>query len=376
MYNQVPLSSFVIKIASRCNLDCSYCYEYNMGDNSWKTMPKYMSIEIFEKILHRIKEHSIHHDFSNISISLHGGEPLLVGHELLLEYQKKISHILSGTDFTVGIQTNALLIDEKFIEIFHKYNIAIGVSLDGPPEINDKFRYYHNKKGSGIDVENCIKLIQDTSNFGGILSVIDIESDPIKVWHYLASFNPPVIDFLLPHAHWANTKEIESLARIELYGDWLVKIFDDWFNGYRSDIRIRFFEEIIYRVFGHKGSLESLGIEEVSVLTIGLNGQYEQVDTMKSVYPGANITNLNINSHSLNDVLEHKAIQARQNGLLGLSIKCQECDIVNICGGGYYPHRYSEENQFLNPSVYCLSLYKLINHIKLSIENNIRQKIR
>lgn len=371
MNKQVPFSSFVIKIASRCNLDCSYCYEYNMGDDSWKYMPKYMSIDVFGKILYRIKEHSLNHDFSNISISLHGGEPLLVGHNLFTTYQEKIQEILPDHDLFVGIQTNGVLIDREYVNIFEKYDVSVGISLDGPPKVNDVFRFYHNKKGSGKDVENKLALIQNSEVFGGILCVINIDSDPLEIWHYLASFNPPVIDFLFPHAHWGNTIGENELAKIERHGDWLISIFDDWFNGYKSEIRIRFFEEIIYRLFGQKGSLESLGVEEVSLLTIGVNGQYEQVDTMKSVYPGANLTKLNIEEHSLNDVLEHKSIEARQNGLLGLCEKCNNCEIVNVCGGGYYPHRFSAENEFMNPSVYCSALFKLINHMKSVLENNL-----
>jgi uncharacterized protein len=371
MNKQVPFSSFVIKIASRCNLDCSYCYEYNMGDDSWKHMPKYMSIDVFEKILQRIKEHSSIHDFSNVSISLHGGEPLLVGHDLFTQYQEKIKEILPNHDLSVGIQTNGVLIDEEYVKIFEKYDVSIGVSLDGPPKVNDVFRFYHNKKGSGKDVENKLALIQNTDVFGGILCVINIDSDPLDIWHYLASFNPPVLDFLFPHAHWGNTTGKNELAKIEQYGDWLICIFDDWFNGYKSEIRIRFFEEIIYRLFGQKGSLESLGVEEISLLTIGVNGQYEQVDTMKSVYPGANLTKLNIEDHSLNDVLDHKSIEARQSGLLGLCEKCNNCEIVHVCGGGYYPHRFSPENEFMNPSVYCSALYKLINHMKSVLINNL-----
>ena len=82
----VPISGFVVKISSRCNLNCSYCYEYNMGDDSWKSMPKTMSIETMSKVVERIKEHSLKHDFNNISISLHGGEPLLVGIDKFKEY--------------------------------------------------------------------------------------------------------------------------------------------------------------------------------------------------------------------------------------------------------------------------------------------------
>ena len=57
-----------------------------MGDDSWKSMPRIMSIDILTKVVDRIVEHSNKHDFNNISISLHGGEPLLVGLEKFEEY--------------------------------------------------------------------------------------------------------------------------------------------------------------------------------------------------------------------------------------------------------------------------------------------------
>ena len=60
-----------------------------MGDDSWKSMPKTMSIETMSKVMDRIKEHSLKHDFNNISISLHGGEPLLVGIDKFKDYKRR-----------------------------------------------------------------------------------------------------------------------------------------------------------------------------------------------------------------------------------------------------------------------------------------------
>lgn len=366
-----PISAYVIKIASRCNLNCSYCYEYNMGDESWKKMPKYMSEDIFKKTLNRIKEHSHFHDFTNLNISFHGGEPLLVGHERILRYFELTREILSGYQLNIGVQSNGILIDREYLEIFEDFNVSIGISLDGLPKDNDKFRYYHNGRGSGNKVAEKLSMIENSPLFGGILSVINITSDPVKTWRYLASFNPPVIDFLLPHAHWDNVRS-EEINNISDYGNWLISIFEDWYQGYRSDIRIRFFEEIIYRIFGYPGALESLGLEEVSLITIGLNGDYEQVDTMKSVYPGANCTDLNVDHNSLNEVLNHQGVIIRQSGISGLCDTCINCEIVSICGGGYYPHRYSSKNGFNNPSVYCDALYSLINHIKDKITTELQ----
>ncbi len=369
-----PLSSFVIKVASRCNLDCSYCYEYNMGDSSWKKMPKVMSDEVFTKILLRIKEHCEIHQFNNISLSLHGGEPLLVGHQTMSSYAELIDQYLGIFQVSTGIQTNGLLIDREYLKLFQQHGITLGVSLDGLPKNNDIFRYYHNGKGSGHDVENKLVLLNGTGLFAGILSVINVDAEPVENWRYLASFDPPVIDFLFPHAHWSNTKTSEQLDRIARHGDWLCAIFDDWYGGHHQDIRIRFFEEILYRLFGHPGSLESLGLEEVTLVTVGVNGDYEQVDTMKSVFPGAHTTSLNVFDHTLDDLLTHQNVIARQSGISGLSDQCKQCEVVSICGGGYYPHRYSEENYFNNPSVYCAALMKIISHINQRVKEDLQTK--
>lgn len=370
----VPISSFVIKIASRCNLDCSYCYEYNMGDDSWKTMPKFMSFETMSLVVDRIKNHSNKYDFDNISISLHGGEPLLVGIARFEKYIDIIKTNLPGYRLSIGVQSNAILIDKTFIDFFEKNEIYVGISYDGPPEINDKNRYYHNGKGSAKDVEIALKLLSNSNIFSGILTVIDVNSNPIDTWHYLSNFSPPVIDFLLPHANWDNLPKSHDENNFTKYGDWMILIFNDWLNGYNSNIRIRFFEEILYRLFGKKGSLESLGTEEVGLITIALNGDYEQVDTMKSVFPGAQNIGLNVRLNDLDDVLNNQSIINRQTGKDGLCFKCQNCKIVDICGGGYYPHRFSKLNEFNNPSVYCKDLYKLITHIENSVKSKLKNK--
>ena len=238
--------------------------------------------------------------------------------------------------------------------------------------------YYHNGKGSSTDVQKALELLKPSKIFSGILTVIDVNTNPIDTWRFLSEFEPPIIDFLLPHANWDNPPLSHAENNYVKYGDWMLSIFNDWFNGYKSHIRIRFFEEILYRLFGQKGSLESLGTEEVGLITISTNGAYEQVDTMKSVYPGAQNIGLNVYNNDLDEVLLENGIKNRQTGKEGLCLKCQSCKIVNICGGGYYPHRFSKVLDFNNPSVYCEDLYKLITQIEetviLKTKNDLSDK--
>ena len=57
--NNSPTDSLVIKVASRCNLNCSYCYVYNKGDSGYKTQPKVMSPLVVDQVIHAVKAYVI-----------------------------------------------------------------------------------------------------------------------------------------------------------------------------------------------------------------------------------------------------------------------------------------------------------------------------
>ena len=79
-----PINEFVIKVASRCNLDCDYCYEYHTGDDTWKMMPKYLSLDTAKILINRINEHARKHYLDEVVLSFHGGEPLLLGQNVYM----------------------------------------------------------------------------------------------------------------------------------------------------------------------------------------------------------------------------------------------------------------------------------------------------
>jgi uncharacterized protein len=70
-----PIHFYIVKVHSRCNLDCVYCYEYNQGNDGWKDMPKVMSIDTFKTLCQRISQHAIANNLKDVFISFHGGEP-------------------------------------------------------------------------------------------------------------------------------------------------------------------------------------------------------------------------------------------------------------------------------------------------------------
>lgn len=82
------LDSLLIKTASRCNLDCTYCYVYQGADASWKTKPASLSDKTIASIHSRLLEFSLEQE-AGFAIVLHGGEPLLLKTE-------KLHNLISG----------------------------------------------------------------------------------------------------------------------------------------------------------------------------------------------------------------------------------------------------------------------------------------
>jgi uncharacterized protein len=147
------------------------------------------------------------------------------------------------------------------------------------------------------------------------------------------------------------------------YAEWLIKVFDDWYED-SHDIRIRLFEEIIYGVLGGSSRLDGIGLGPTLVAIIETDGSVQQSDFLKSAYSGAAWTGLHVSGNSFDEALMLPAVAARQLGATALATTCRSCRIHRICGGGQYAHRYRTGHGFANPSVYCTDLYRLIEHIR------------
>jgi uncharacterized protein len=361
-----PLSQFVLKIHSRCDLSCDHCYVYESADQSWHGRPLTMSDAVIERTAQRIADHAAAHRLETVQVVLHGGEPLLVGRAGLRRIITELQSALHGTcRLDLRIHTNGVTLDEELCELFAAHDVRIGVSIDGDRIANDRHRRYADGRSSYDKVIRAIGLLgtdQFRHLYSGLLCTIDVGNDPVLVYESLLQLEPPRIDFLLPHATWDDPPPGRRLATDEQYADWLIAIFDRWLGAGRP-VQIRTFDSIISTLTGGDSLTEALGLDPAVLAVIETDGSYEQVDSLKAAYDGAPATGLNVFDHSLDVVGQHPGIAARQQGLAGLCPTCQECPVVTSCGGGLYTHRYRAETGFHNPSVYCADLLKLIRHI-------------
>jgi uncharacterized protein len=377
-WNPVPFREFIVKIHSRCDLSCDYCYMYEMADQSWRDKPRRMSREIAELTATRIGEHARAHGLTNVALILHGGEPLLAGQELI-SYLVTAVRRAAGTGVVVdaSVQTNAVGLDDSYLRLFDGLGIQVGVSLDGAAEAHDRHRRFASGRGSYAAATAGLRRLTDRNYrhlFSGLLCTIDIRNDPISTYEALAIFEPPKIDFLLPHGTWTSPPPGRMPGAAETpYADWLITIFDHWYPAPQT--RVRLFEEIMHGILGGTSTTEMVGLAPSTLVVIETDGAIEQGDTLKVAYHGATETGLHVARDQLDDALLLPGVAARQFGERGLSAECRVCHIRRVCGGGLYAHRYRAGTGFANPSVYCPDLMRLIGHIYNTMQADINARL-
>ena len=374
----IPFHTFLLKIASRCNLDCDYCYIYRSPDKSWQTRPHFMEENVGRTVAQRIAEHVSKHGLEEIDVVFHGGEPLLAGASRIDTLATLVRETISAK-VNFGLQTNGTLIDEEILKVLLKHEIRIGLSLDGSESANDRHRLNHAGKSSYQAVLKAIDLIRSNPEwshlYGGLLAVIDLRNDPVELYRFYSELNARSIDLLLPDFNhdrrpWRNqpgyTPEIA-------YGQWLAQFFEVWFSE-GSPLEIKFFDEILTLLLGGPSGMESIGLTPVDLVIIESDGDIEPVDTLKTASRAATNLGLNVRSHSFDDALQHPAIMSRLMGSAVLCETCQNCPELKNCGGGYIPHRFREANGFLNPSIYCEDLKYLFGVMRSRVRESLAPK--
>lgn len=367
-WRPTPFRDFVLKVHQRCNLACDYCYVYTHVDQTWRDRPPTMGVDIAEAAAIRIGDHVRRHRLNRINVILHGGEPLLVGKADLLRLIDVVrAAVPQPCVVGFSVQTNGVLLDEALLRTLRDSGVRIGVSLDGPPAGHDRRRPRPDGRGSFVAVDQALRLLATDEYrpaFAGLLCTVDPTIDPIGCYEALLSHAPPGIDFLLPHANWSRPPGRPPGTTPTPYGDWLVQVFDRWYDVTRVETRVGLFEEIINLLLGGTSLSEQVGLSPVAVAVVESDGAIEQVDSLKSTYPGACATGLNVLADSFEAALEHPGVVARQIGREALCDTCLDCPVHDICGAGHYAHRYRADTGFRNPSVYCADLRRLIWHIQ------------
>lgn len=109
----VPIFTFLlVKLASRCNINCTYCYWFRDADVYKK--PAVLTVEAEDAMCDALEEHIVTFGLERFSIVFHGGEPLLFPKHRFVKLQEKLIEVeeRTGCEITRGLCSNGILIDK------------------------------------------------------------------------------------------------------------------------------------------------------------------------------------------------------------------------------------------------------------------------
>lgn len=138
---------------SRCNLDCHYCYYLDKAGIYGNREPL-MNDELLEKFIRTYIEVT---EIDEVNFNWHGGEPMIPGLDF---YRKAVTlerKYAGNKKITNTLQTNGTLIDDEAARFFADNGFLIGISIDGPRDIHDKFR---RDKGANPTFDRVMKGLE------------------------------------------------------------------------------------------------------------------------------------------------------------------------------------------------------------------------
>lgn len=371
--SQPRLTSFLVKVASRCNLDCDYCYVYHHADQSWRLMPKFLSLRHQADFGARLKEYAAAVELKHAAVIFHGGEPLLLGAEALADFAGQLRQAVgSRLVLDIGMQTNGVLLSAQTVRVLKDANISVSLSLDGPRQANDLHR---NTRAGRSSFERAYaglqQLRQAPEIFAGVICVIDPRVSPLTLLEFFSEQGVPRLDFLLPDAHHQRSPPGRA-ADPQLYCRWLIQAFDAWLDHFPT-LPIRTFEALLDALAGLPSHTDAFGFGDVSLICIETDGQYHDLDVLKITRDGGAPLSGGVSDTPIAQVASSSALDAHRRLLRkeGLCEQCQACDIVDVCGGGAVPHRFGL-NGFRHPTIYCQEMKALVAHAKARVLHALR----
>lgn len=355
------------KVASRCNLNCSYCYIYNKGDSTWKDRPPLMSDEVFEATLRRIRAQCNITGQKFLLMGFHGGEPCLVGAHRFSAWCAMARTVLNDIEnLEICIQTNGTLLDDDWIDVFRKNRVNVGVSVDGPQEVHDVFRVDHQGNGSYEQVRRGIQRLHGAGIPFTILCVIPLGADPLSVHrHFVTTLGCTHVTYLLPLFTHDTIGPTRTVYGPTPCADFLIPIFDEWWFNNTMDITVGNFRNMIRMILGGRSYMETIGNTPPQYIFVQTNGELEGTDTLRICENGMSKINLNVIDSSFDELLQTDGLHRTAIfQSMPLPKDCRGCVERETCAGGYLPHRYSRSRQFDNSSVWCADYLKLFAHLR------------
>ena len=352
--------NFLIKPASyHCNLACDYCF-YKRVEGVYPHQAARMSLETAEDFMREaLALGQVHNLFC-----WQGGEPTLLGLDFyrnVIDLQRK--YVRPGQIIENSIQTNGILLNREWTGFLKQHRILVGLSLDGPREIHDKYRRAPGGQGTYDDVMKAARLLELEGAEFNILTLLTSESvdQPEALYRFFREQGFTHLQFIpcLEFDPETGSPEPYSITGREL-GDFYIRLFDLWLEDGFPNVSIRLFEDLlIWLLDGVKTSCGWMDKCD-SYLLVEHNGDCYPCDFF--VYPEWRLGNLR--ESGLGPVLSSPVRRRFAGQKSNIDPACGECRYMAFCRGDCTRFRGPGPRPGQNRSLLCEAWQGILAHIE------------
>jgi len=362
MNSNKPLRSILVKPAGPdCNMKCTYCFYLKKSNFFSQTKTHRMSKNILEKVVRQVMANGE----SPVSFGWQGGEPTLMGIDFFkkaVEFQQKFGH---NQVVGNGLQTNGILIDREWTRFLAKYKFLVGLSLDGPKHIHNKYRRMKGGKDSWSMVVDRAKLLLNSGVAVNALTVVNNYSVhfPEEIYEFHKSLGLNYMQFIpCVEPDPVNPGQAAPFSvDPAMFARFLVKLFDLWMddaddNGFTTSVR--YFDSVFYCYLGLPAPDCNLQENCGSYVVVEHNGDVFCCDFYVSdKWKLGNVLQGDLGK-MLNSPLQEKF--GKQKAALAKT--CRECQWLKYCRGGCTKDRLIKENKNPGSDYLCQSYRAFFEH--------------
>lgn len=354
------LHSLLIKPAGPdCNLACRYCFYLEKANVFSDSERHRMNLKNLQAMIRS----AMNECAESISFAWQGGEPSLMGldfYRKAVEYQQKYG---AGKSVANGFQTNGLNLTPDWADFFRQYNFLVGISLDGPEHIHDRYRL---KKNGGVSWKKTVQAAQLLLNRGVETNVLAVVTDyssryPEELYAYFKSLGITYMQFIpcIERDSLDPAKPSAFSVSPKQYGDFLSALFDVWYNDIVDGVAatsIRYFDSVFHLYVGMRALDCTLSETCGDYLVIEHNGDVFSCD----FYVEEKWKLGNVRSLGLSEM--HNSPRQSSFGTLKSKLpeECRLCNWLTVCRGGCTKDRERIPGNGLN--YFCESYKMFFSH--------------
>jgi len=329
---------------ARCNLNCAYCF-FLKKETLYPGDHFRMSDDLMERYIRQTIEA---HSTPEVVIAWQGGEPTLMGLDFFrrsIEVEKK--YLRPGMEIQNTLQTNGTLLDDEWCEFLQENKFLVGLSMDGPRELHDRYRVDKAGRPTFGRVLNAVRLLQKHKVDFNILCTVNAANGdhPREVYRFFrdelgAEYLQfiPVVERVSERGFQEGHEVTDRSVRPEQYGRFLIDIFDEWV---RRDVGRMFVQQFDGTLMAWLRGHSSLCIFQRTCgegVALEHNGDIYSCDHfVEPEYLLGNICDKPmielVGSETQRRFGQHKADLTRQ---------CRECLVCFACNGDCPKHRFTK----------------------------------